>query len=87
MRKIVEIDAKAGLESLLGERVLLMCLNYFYVGRLMGVNRTSVLLHDAAIVYETGEWSAASFKDVQALKRSTWYVKLGAIESFGPEKD
>ena len=86
MKKIVEIDPKAGLESLLGERVLLLCLNYFYAGKLVGVNRASVLLHDASIVYETGDWSAASFKDQQAIKRSAVYVRIAAIEAFMPEK-
>src|SRR5580700_1618212 len=58
MKKIVEIDTKEGLESLLGQKVLLLCANYFYTGRLVGVNRTCVLLDEAAIVYETGRWDA-----------------------------
>ena len=86
MKKIIECDQKNGLESLLGERVLLMCLNYFYVGKLMGVNRTCVMLHDASIVYETGDWSASSWKDAQAVQRSVVYVRLAAIESFMPER-
>jgi len=86
MKKIVEIDPKSGMESLLGARVLLMCMNYFYVGKLMGVNRSCVLLHDASIVYETGDWSAASWKDAQSIKRSAVYVRLAAIESFMPER-
>lgn len=85
MKKIVEIDAKAGLESLLGERVLLLCLNYFYVGKLAGVNRTCVLLEDVSIVYETGEWGQPSWKDAQKVGRPV-YVRLGCIEAFMPEK-
>ena len=85
MKKIVEIDTKAGLESLLGERVILLCLNYFYVGKLTGVNRTCVLLTDAAIVYETGGWDAQSWRDAQPTRRPT-YVRIGCIESFMPEK-
>lgn len=85
MKEYVEIDAKAGLESLLGERVLLMCLNYFYAGKLVGVNRTCVLLHDASIVYETGEWGAPEWKSAQKTGRPL-YVRLGCIESFMPEK-
>jgi hypothetical protein len=86
MKKIVEIDAKAGLESLLGERVLFMCLNYFYVGKLIGVNRTCVLLEDASIVYETGEWGAPQWKDAQPVHRKVLYLRTGCIESFMPEK-
>ena len=85
MRKIVEIDPKAGLESLLGERVLLLCLNYFYAGKLVGVNRTCVLLHDVSIVYETGEWGAPNWKDAQKVGRPV-YVRNGCIEAFMPEK-
>jgi len=55
MRKIVDEVMGEGLEKLLGERVTLFCLNYIYTGTLVGVNATLVLLHDAAIVYETGE--------------------------------
>ena len=85
MKKIVEIDAKAGLESMLGERVLVMCLNYFYAGKLAGVNRTCVLLEDCSIVYETGEWSAPDWKTAQNMGRPV-YVRLGCIESFMAEK-
>ena len=45
----------AGLETLMGERVTLFCLNYIYTGKLVGVNSSCVLLEEAAIVYETGE--------------------------------
>lgn len=86
MKKIVEVDAKAGIESLLGERVLLMCLNYFYVGKLAGVSKTCVLLENASIVYETGDWSAAEWKDAQCVRRKAVYVRLAAIEAFMPEK-
>jgi hypothetical protein len=85
VKKIVEIDAKAGIESLLGERVILLCLNYFYAGQLAGVSRTCVLLEDASIVYETGEWGQPEWKDAQKTGRPV-YVRLGCIESFMPEK-
>jgi hypothetical protein len=81
MKKIVEIDEKDGLESLLGERVILLCLNYFYVGKLTSVSRTCALLEDASIVYETGQWNAKTWKDAQKLHRPV-YVRLGCLESF-----
>ena len=61
-------------------RVLLLCLNYFYAGKLTGVNRTCVLLEDAAIVYETGEWGQPSWKDAQPTNRPV-YVRLGCISA------
>ena len=85
MKKIIEVDAKAGLDSLLGERVILLCMNYFYAGRLVGVNKTVVLLEDASVVYETGEWGLPNWKDAQKIGRPV-YVRIPSIESFMPEK-
>ena len=79
--QVVEVETE-GLEILLGEKVTLFCLNYIYTGKLAGVNKTCVLLEDAAIVYETGELCSKEFKDAQKLPNS-WYVQIGAIESFG----
>lgn len=84
MKKLVsvtEVDGE-GLEALMGERVTLFCLNYIYTGKLTGVNKSCVLLEDAAIVYETGELDSKSWKDAQKLPHQ-WYVQTGAIESFG----
>lgn len=83
MKKIVqvtEVDGE-GLEMLLGKKVLLLCLNYIYTGTLVGVNKTCVLLEDAAIVYETGAWNTKKFADAQPLPFAH-YVQLSAIESF-----
>ena len=82
MRNIVEEVSGEGLEKLLGETVTLFCLNYIYAGKLIGVNASCVLLHDAKIVYETGELSTKTWKDAQALP-GPWYVQTQAIESFG----
>ena len=85
MRKIVEEVNEEGLESMLGERITLLCMNYIYTGKLVGVNATCVLLESPAIVYETGAWSEKGYKDAQALP-SRLYVNLTAIEAFGPLK-
>lgn len=86
MKKIVETTDACGLEALLGEQVLLMCANYFYTGRLVGVNSIFVQLEDAAIVYETGEWSKKTFTDAQKLHTKTWFIQTAAIESYGLSK-
>ena len=86
MKKIVEDDEQEGLEKLLGERVILLCANYFYTGKLQGVNDTCVLLDDPAIVYETGDWSAEKYADEQKLNIKPFYVQMSAIESFGRSK-
>ena len=80
MKKLVE-ESGEGLIKLMGERVTLFCLNYIYTGKLTGVNETCVLLEDAAIVYETGAFTDAKWKDAQALPQPL-YVMLSAVESF-----
>lgn len=85
MKKIVEEVQGEGLESLLGEVVTLFCANYFYTGKLTGVNDTCVLLSDPSIVYETGSWSDPNWKDAQKLPNDL-YVQTAAIESFGVVK-
>ena len=82
MKKIIETTESEGLESLLGERITLFCLNYIYTGKLVGVNDICVKLEDAAIVYETGAFIDQSWKDAQALPND-WYVQTAAIESYG----
>jgi hypothetical protein len=81
MRKIVE-EVGEGLESLLGERVTLWCMNYIYTGKLIGVNDTCVKLTNAGVVYETGPLTDDKWKDMQPLPHD-WYVQLSAVESFG----
>ena len=68
--------------SLLGQRITLFCLNYIYTGNLAGVNATCVLLEDAHIVYETGSFSDAKWKDAQKLPNAL-YVQTAAVEAFG----
>lgn len=87
MKRIIEVTDKSevGLEAMLGEQVLLMCGNYFYAGKLTGVNADHVELTDASIVYETGEWSSKGYKDAQRLP-GIWRVQKAALESWGQGK-
>jgi hypothetical protein len=89
MKKLVQVTEieGEGLESLLGERVLLICAGYFYEGKLVGVNQTFVKIDDAHIVYSTGAWSDKTYSDTQKLHQKEWYVQLGLIESFGKSKN
>ena len=38
MKKLITDVENEGLIKLMGQRVLLMCANYFYAGKLIGVN-------------------------------------------------
>ncbi len=80
MMSVVEV-AGEGLESLLGQRITLLCLNYIYTGTLEGVNSTCVKLTEAAIVYETGAFTDKQWKDAQSLPNPI-YVQTAAIEAF-----
>lgn len=86
MKRLIEESGTSPLEELVGEQVLLMCANYFYAGKLTGVNDTSVELTDASIVYETGAWNEKGYKDSQKLAAKKWYVAMSAIESYGAGK-
>lgn len=83
MKKIVTEVENEGMVSLLGKKVVLFCMNYFYTGILEGVNDSCVLLKDAQIIYETGPFTDKKWKDVQSMPTKGTYVQLAAIESFG----
>lgn len=85
MKRLIETTGD-GLESLMGERITLFCMNYIYTGQLVGVNDKYVLLDEPAIVYETGDFSTPQWKDAQALPHQL-FVMLSAVESFGVVKN
>ena len=85
MKRLIEEVSGEGLEKLIGEKVTLLCMNYFYYGKLVGVNTDDVLLEDAHIVYETGKWSETNWADAQRVCDEL-YVRTSSIESFGKIK-
>jgi hypothetical protein len=89
MKKLVQVQEVEGegLESFLGERILIMCAGYFYEGKLIGVNDSFVKLEDPSIVYMTGAWSDKAYSDKQSLCQKEWYIQRGLIESFGRSKN
>ena len=85
MKKLIEVENE-GLISLMGEKVTLFCANYFYTGKLTGVNDNCVRLDNPSIVYDTGDWSKDEYSDVQALPCDHIYICTGFIEAFGVVK-
>ena len=79
---VTEVEGE-GLEALLGQNVMLFCMNYIYTGQLVGVNQTCVKLEKAHVAYETGAFNKPGYTDAQALPGDSWYVQTSAIESFG----
>ena len=86
MKKIVRsfepMEPIVRLKELVGQKVLLLCANYFYTGKLAGYGDDWVLLEDPAIVYETGPWTAPAYTDVQPLGCKECYVQRSFIEAF-----
>lgn len=80
--EVIEVENE-GLISLLGQQVEIRCNVYIYAGILVGVNTTCIKLDKFAVVYETGAFSDAKYKDAQVVGDGQ-YVMMGLIESFGP---
>jgi hypothetical protein len=84
VKKIIEVDSKTeGLEKLLGENVVIFCINYIYHGKLSGVNEDYIVLDNPSIIYETGAFSEEEWGDIQSLNQKEWMIQKSAIESFG----
>jgi len=79
--KVIEVESE-GLLSLIGQHVLIFCFNYFYYGKLIGVNSDCIKLEGVYQVFETGAFNESKFKDAQKFS-DEWYIQLSAIESFG----
>jgi hypothetical protein len=75
----------SGLAGAVGTRVILLCLNYFYSGKLESLSAEEASLSDPSIVYETGPWTDSTWKDAQKLCRPVG-VSRACIESWMPEK-
>lgn len=86
MKKLVTEVENEGFEKLLGERVTLFCLNYFYNGKLVGVNDSCILLESPKIIYETGRWTDTEWKDAQVMGIDEIYIQKQAVESFAATK-
>jgi hypothetical protein len=86
MKRLIEEAEDDGFSPLLGEVVTFLCANYFYTGKLIGVNEAFVEIEDPAIIYETGEWTAKAWKDSQSLGVKTLRIRTQAIEAYGKLK-
>jgi|SRR5271166_68539 len=78
-------EASGGWELLLNKKVLILCVGYFYVGKLTGVNDEFVELENAFVLYYAEDFSPAKWKkeNMDKLPGKKWNVQLGSVESFG----
>lgn len=89
MKKIVtvtEVDGE-GLESFLGKRVFIVCMSYFYAGKLIGINDTCVLLEDAKFILESGSFEKSGYDMAEKIPGGKCYVMKDQIECFFESKD
>lgn len=88
MKKLVNVTEVEGegLEALMGEKVILLCANYFYTGTLVGVNTTCVCLEDPSVVFDAGRWSDKGYAEAEKMVQKTLYVQCHMIEAFGVSK-
>ncbi len=85
LRKVNE-NKRQDLLNLIGEKVVLLGVNYLYYGVLTEVYEDNVSLQGARIVFETGNITDAKFKDESEMYSSKWNIMLSAVESFGGYK-
>lgn len=81
MKKLIEEVPEEGLIRLMGKTVIMLCMNYFYTGKLVGVNDKEILLEDASIVYDTGKWTDVGWQAAQKMGGDV-YVQLGTVEAY-----
>jgi len=86
MKKLVQEIENEGLEKLLGETITIMCMNYFYNGKLIGVNDTCILIYEPKLIYETGLWTDSKWKDAQSMGIDELYIQKSSIEAFAVTK-
>ncbi len=78
---VIEVEAE-GYLALLGEVITCFCTNYFYTGKLVGVNDTCILLESPKIVFDTGKYSNKDWALAEALPNNI-YINKDAVEAFG----
>lgn len=59
-----------------------MAANYIYCGTLEEVTPDRVVLADPSIVYETGAWTDAKWKDAQRLPTNRIHIERTSVESL-----
>jgi hypothetical protein len=80
LETIKEVENEGWL-ALIGKKVFIQAGNYFYVGKLVGVNGSLVKLTDASLVFETGNYGDKTWKTAQKLPNDI-YINTNWVEAF-----
>ena len=76
------VEEKDDFESFLGKTVLFHCMNYNYIGKLMGVNKVNLYLEEMKVVFETGPYTSKNMKDAQLVHGGKGYIMIDKVESY-----
>lgn len=88
MKKIVqvtEVDGE-GLNAFLGKRLFVIAQSFFYEGLLTGVNTDVILLEDASIVLDSGDFAKSGFTYSEKIPGGKCYVLIKNLEAFFDSK-
>lgn len=69
------------LSDLIGQVYVFYCTRYIYHGKVKAVNNLFITLEDVSIVYDTGEHTASSPADMQALPNDL-NILIHSMENF-----
>ena len=75
-----------GFESEIGRRVCVRCPLWQYEGILVGVSHEVLKLDDPYIIYDDAKPSEPGYSDRTKMGTEYHYIRLDAVESFGPSK-
>lgn len=65
-----------------GKYCVALGVNYIYCGTLEDVTPDRIVMADPSIVYETGNWSDAQWKDAQRLPTNRVHIERSGVESM-----
>jgi len=81
LAQLVEVSGE-GLESLLGENVLVTCMRYNYAGKLIGVNDKFLKLEGCKYVFDTGTLKGKSWTTSEDSPSNEHFIMLSSIEGI-----
>ena len=82
MKKIIETNTEDELKGFLGKKVVFMCSNYFYTGKLIGINEVYYILENPSIIYETGAWQEKNWENCESMNIPQTQIMANAVECF-----
>ena len=86
MKQLVKETETKPLDEMLGKNITVFACRYFYHGKLVGYDADEIVLEKPSVIFETGKYDDATFKDIQSMGVDRWVIARSAIESYGEMK-